>query len=77
MAFVHTRTPFVHTRTHAALTRDFLPFQIVSVNVTEKDEEVELPYLEADDQGVEVTYTYSVSWSENKKCVFVCLSFLT
>jgi hypothetical protein len=42
----------------------------VSVNVTEKDEEVELPYLEEGEEGFPVTYTYSVSWSENKKYAF-------
>ncbi|EDQ85689.1 uncharacterized protein MONBRDRAFT_11552 [Monosiga brevicollis MX1] len=41
--------------------------RVVNVNVTEKLEEVELPYLTEDGDTFEVTYTYSVTWSENKQ----------
>ncbi len=44
--------------------------QIVAVNVTENTIEVELPppsMMKESDDTFDVTYTYSVEWSENKE----------
>ena len=41
--------------------------QIVSASVAEKSKEVQLPTDLTEDTTLEVTFSYSVSWKENKK----------
>ena len=60
------RTHRVFLWTHMHFHLEYNGDQIVNINVTEKEAEIELPYLTTEDERFEVTYTYSVSWSESK-----------
>ncbi|EGD79026.1 transmembrane 9 superfamily member 1 [Salpingoeca rosetta] len=70
--FPNTYKTYLWTHMHFHL--QYNDDRIVAVNVSEKSVEVELPppsfLAEAEEDTFDVTYTYSVEWSENKQISF-------